>query len=246
MSSSKWAISSEEREALIIEHLPQVRLIARRTLARVSGNVQVEDLISAGILGLIAAVDNYDPGQHTQLKTYADYRIRGAILDALRGSDFASRKARRKAKSIEHAIEKLQHRLSRAPEEDEIAAELEISVDQYHEWLLEVQNVTLEYFDAPRYGDDEDSAMINSVAGSDEHLPSKVLERNELQRMLADAIRQLPEKEQHVLNLYFIHEVTPGEIAQIMGLRLSRVSQLKAQGLLRLRTALQGKVDQNF
>jgi len=246
MSTSKWAISSEEREALIIEHLPQVRMIARRTLARMSGNVQVEDLISAGVLGLIAAVDNYDPSQHTLLKTYADYRIRGAILDALRGGDFASRKARKKAKGIEGAIERLQHKLARAPEEDEIASELQITVDEYHEWLLEVQNVTLEYFDAPRYGDDDDSAMINSVAGSEEHIPSKVLERTELKRLLAEAIRALPEKEQHVLTLYFLHEVTPGEIAQIMSLRLSRVSQLKAQGLLRLRTALQGKVDANF
>jgi RNA polymerase sigma factor for flagellar operon FliA len=237
------AMDAEQREALILQHLPQVRLIARRILARMPGAVQVEDLISAGVLGLISAVDHFDPAQHTQLKTYAEYRIRGAILDGLRGGDFASRKARRKAKDIEKAIARLEKTLARAPAEDEIAAELGLGLEEYHGWLLDVQSVTLEQFDAPRYGDEEETSMAHTLAGSGEEIPSRVFHRAEVHRLLSEAVKQLPEREQQVLTLYFLHEVTPGEIAQIMNLRLSRVSQLKAQGLLRLRTALRGKID---
>ena len=239
---AKAGFSQEEREELIVAHLPQVRAIARRILARSVGGLQIDDLISAGILGLIAAVDNFDPAQQTQLKTYADHRIRGAILDSMRDADFASRSARRKANVIEKAIQAAQHRLSSIPGDEEIASELSISVEEYRSWLLEVQNVSLECFDAPQFGDDEDSSLANRVSCSTEESPSQLLERAEAKKLLREAILRLPEREQKVLSLYYQHEASPGEIARIMNLRPSRVSQLKAQALLRLRGALAGRI----
>ncbi len=122
-------IGEDERERLILEHLPQVRLIARRIQERLPESVTLEDLISTGVIGLISAIDNFDPSHNVKLKTYAEYKIRGAILDSLRGLDWAPRQKRRKAKQIEAALSRAEQRLKRSPTEDEIAYELEISLD---------------------------------------------------------------------------------------------------------------------
>src|SRR5215472_13571912 len=128
-------ISNEERERLILEHLPQVRLIARRIQERLPDNISLEDLVSTGVIGLISAIDNFDPAHNVKLKTYAEYKIRGAILDSLRGLDWAPRQKRRQAKRIEAAIVSIEQRVHRTPTEEEIAAELKITLDEYHEWL---------------------------------------------------------------------------------------------------------------
>src|SRR5262252_6766944 len=130
--------STEERERLILEHLPQVRLIARRIQERLPENISLDDLISTGVIGLISAIDNFDPSHNVKLKTYAEYKIRGAILDSLRGLDWAPRQKRRKAKQIEAAITSAERRLKRSPHEEDIAQELGISIDEYHEWLVEI------------------------------------------------------------------------------------------------------------
>src|ERR1051325_2865810 len=122
-------IREDERERLILEHLPQVRLIARRIQERLPENISLEDLVSTGVLGLISAIDNFDPGHNVKLKTYAEYKIRGAILDSLRGLDWAPRQKRRKAKQIEAAIATAEQRLQRSPTEDEVARELDISLE---------------------------------------------------------------------------------------------------------------------
>src|SRR5262245_14032716 len=132
------AMTNEERECLILEHLPQVRLIARRIQERLPENISLDDLISTGVIGLISAIDNFNPSHNVKLKTYAEYKIRGAILDSLRGLDWAPRQKRRKAKQIEAAITSAERRLKRSPTEEDIAAELVISVDEYHEWLVEI------------------------------------------------------------------------------------------------------------
>src|SRR5690349_19398596 len=127
------------RERLILEHLPQVRLIARRIQERLPENVTLEDLVSTGVLGLISAIDNFDARHNVKLKTYAEYKIRGAILDSLRGLDWAPRKKRRKAKQIEAAIAVAEQRVQRAPTEEEIAAQLGIPLNEYHQWLVEIR-----------------------------------------------------------------------------------------------------------
>src|SRR3954469_8861869 len=137
------ALSETERERLILEHLPQVRLIARRIQERLPENIALEDLVSTGVIGLISAIDNFDPRHNVKLKTYAEYKIRGAILDSLRGLDWAPRQKRRRAKQIEAAINIAEQRLKHAPNEEEIAAELEISIDEYHEWLVEIRGLNV-------------------------------------------------------------------------------------------------------
>src|SRR5215831_13461902 len=130
-------LSPEERERLILEHLPQVRLIARRIHERLPESVNLEDLISTGTVGLIAAIDRFDPTHNVKLKTYAEYKIRGAILDSLRGLDWAPRQQRKRSKQIESAMGALEQRLQRMPTEEEIAAELGLSVAEYQDWLTE-------------------------------------------------------------------------------------------------------------
>src|SRR5947208_927072 len=135
--------AAEERERLILEHLPQVRLIARRIHERLPDSVNLDDLISTGTLGLIAAIDRFDPKHNVKLKTYAEYKIRGAILDSLRGLDWAPRQQRKRSKQIEAAIASAEQRLHRAPSEEEIAAELGLTIEAYHEWLVETHGLNL-------------------------------------------------------------------------------------------------------
>src|ERR1700730_16985655 len=135
--------AAEERERLILEHLPQVRLIARRIHERLPESVNLDDLISTGTLGLIAAIDRFDPRHNVKLKTYAEYKIRGAILDSLRGLDWAPRQQRKRSKIIESAISVVEQRLYRTPAEDEIAAELNLTLEAYHDWLVDIRGVNL-------------------------------------------------------------------------------------------------------
>src|SRR5689334_10866109 len=151
-------IANGERERLILEHLPQVRLIARRIQERLPENISLDDLISTGVIGLISAIDHFDPKHNVKLKTYAEYKIRGAILDSLRGLDWAPRQKRKKAKRIEAAISAAEQRLHRSPSEDEVAAELKLSLDEYHEWLVEIRGVNIGSFEYAGGGDDHEDA----------------------------------------------------------------------------------------
>jgi RNA polymerase sigma factor FliA len=236
---SYWSgesLTEQERERLILEHLPQVRLIARRIQERLPENISLEDLVSTGVIGLISAIDNFDPRHNVKLKTYAEYKIRGAILDSLRGLDWAPRQKRRKAKQIEAAISAAEQRLQRLPTEEEIAAQLEISIEEYHEWLVEIRGLniaSLEYANG-----DPGKDLLHYIADDGEALPSVVLERAELERLLAEAIEGIPAIERNVLSLYYHEELTLREIAQVVDLHESRISQLKSQAILRLRSHL--------
>ena len=225
---------TEERERRILYHLPQVRLIARRIRDRLPESVSLEDLVSAGIVGLIAAVDLYDPAHNVKLKTYAEHRIRGAILDSLRGLDWAPRQRRKKAKQIEFAISRAEQRLHRIPGEEEIAAEMGVDLAEYHRWLVEVQGLnigSLEYTGK----DGEGKGLLEYLSDDQERLPSRIVERSQLEQLLSDAIRKIPPMERTVLGLYYLEELTLREIAQVVDLHESRISHLKSQAILRLR-----------
>ena len=229
---------AEERERLILEHLPQVRLIARRIRDRLPDNVSLDDLVSAGIVGLIAAVDQYDPAHNVKLKTYAEHKIRGAILDSLRGLDWAPRQRRKKAKQIEFAICRAEQRLRRIPDEDEIAAEMGGDLKEYHRWLVEVQGLnigSLEYTSE----DGEGKGLLEYLSDDQDQLPSRALERSELEQLLSAAIRRIPPMERTVLGLYYLEELTLREIAQVVDLHESRISHLKSQAILRLRADIE-------
>jgi len=200
-----------ERERLILEHLPQVRLIARRIYERLPENVSLDDLISTGVVGLIAAVDHFDPAQGVQLKTYAEHKIRGAILDSLREMDWAPKNKRRRAKQIEAAIKTVEQRLGRVPAEEEVAAELKIGLEEYQQWLFEVRGLTIGSLEFA--SEDQEGSRLDFIPDSEEKLPSTTLERAELERLLAQAIEQMPKMERTVLSLYYHEEATLREIA---------------------------------
>ena len=229
-------MTGEERERLILEHLPQVRLIARRIQERLPKNISLEDLVSTGVLGLISAIDNFDPGHNVKLKTYAEYKIRGAILDSLRGLDWAPRQKRRKTKQIEAAIMAAEQRLKSTPTEEDIAAELGISLAEYHDWLVEIRGLNVASLElAPS---EQGRDMLNFLHDADENLPSALLEKSELERLLAESIGQIPEIERTILALYYQEEFTLREIAEVVRLHESRISQLKSQAILRLRARI--------
>lgn len=231
----------DDREQLILEHLPQVRGIARRIHERLPPNVHLDDLISAGILGLISAIDNFDASQSAKLSTYAEYKIRGAILDSLRGMDWAPRLRRKRARTIDAAIAAAEQRLGRTATEEEIAAELRISLEQYREWLVEIQGLGMSAF-AEDPSDSSGLAALSRMVDPRSALPSSLVEKAEMETLLAEAIGGLPPAERNVLSLYYQEEMAPHEIAQIMRVRGSRVSQLKAQGLARLRSRLEQRL----
>lgn len=229
-------LTGDERERLILEHLPQVRLIARRIQERLPESVSLEDLISTGVIGLIAAIDHFDPAHNVKLKTYAEYKIRGAILDSLRGLDWAPRQRRRRAKQIESAISAAEQRWKRTPTEEEVAAQLGIRLEEYHDWLVEIRGLNIGSLEASAGELGRD--LLNYIGDDGENLPSTLLERAELERLLATEIDGLPDIERTVLGLYYQEELTLREIAQVIKLHESRISQLKTQAILRLRTRL--------
>ena len=214
------------------------RLIARRIHERLPESVSIDDLISTGTLGLIAAIDRFDPLQNVKLKTYAEYKIRGAILDSLRGLDWAPRQQRKRSKQIEAAISVIEQQLHRTPTEEEIAAQLKVSVEEYHEWLVEIRGVNLGSLECAT-GDEDGHDLLKYISDNEENWPSRLLEKSELQRHLAEAIEKMPHTEKIVLSLYYHEELTLREIAKIIKLHESRVSQLKSQAILRLRATLE-------
>ena len=227
-----------ERERLILEHLPQVRLIARRIHERLPDSVSLEDLISTGIVGLISAIDRFDASHNVKLKTYAEYKIRGAILDSLRGLDWAPRQQRKRSKQIESAIQALEQKLHRSPTEEEIATRLDLSMAEYHEWLVDVRGVNLGRLESAS-NDDDGRDLLKYISDGEELWPSRLLERSELESLLAEAISKMPQVERTVLSLYFHEELTLREISGILHLHESRISQLKSQAILRLRSYIE-------
>ena len=237
-SYTSSSLTAEDRERLILEHLAQVKLIARRIHERLPVSVSLDDLISAGVVGLIAAIDRYDASHDVKLKTYAEYKIRGAILDSLRGLDWAPRQQRKRAKLIEAAIATLEQAHHRMPTEEEIAEQLHLSVAEYQDWLSEVRGLTLGSLE--NAGTEEDGCdLLRYLTDSDEQWPSQIVERAELERLLAEAIERMPQLERTVLSLYYYEEMTLREIAKIVDLHESRISQLKSQAILRLRSYMQ-------
>lgn len=230
-SGSPEALAAAERERLIMEHLPQVWLIARRIHGRLPESVSLEDIVSTGTIGLIAAIDRFDPAQGVRLKTYAEYKIRGAILDSLRGLDWVSRQKRKKAKEMEAAMDAAEQQLGRAGTEEEIAALMGIPLEEYQRRVAELQGLDLTY----GFEDAEGRDRLRNAASGEEWLPSRDLERSELERVLAAGIETIPEVERMVLSLYYLEEMTLREIGGILRLHESRVSHLKSQAILRLR-----------
>lgn len=238
-ASATLARSPEERDELILEHLSQVNWIAARIHEKLPPSVELDDLISAGIIGLMAAVDNFDPSQNASLKTYAEYKIRGAILDSIRGLDGIPTHKRKRVKQVQAAIFSAEQKLHRNPTEEEIAAELDISVAEYQQWTVDLRGVSLGSLEVVEDG--EEVSLLKFISDDDQESPARLLERSELQRVIAEGMTKMPENERTVLALYYKEEMNLREIASIMDLHVTRISQLRAQAMLRLRAYMDRK-----
>jgi|SRR5689334_9532506 RNA polymerase sigma factor FliA len=234
------AISPEEREALILEHLPNVRWIAVRIHERLNGSVALDDLISSGVIGLINAVDSFDPRYNVKLKTYAEHRIRGAVLDSIRGLDGVPAHKRKRLKQVEAAIAVAEQRLQRVPTEEEIAAELEVPLADYQAELVDLRGVTLGSLDELAEGSSE-SKLLRYIPEDKENQPARILERAELEKLLASAVEKMPRTERTILTLYYHEEQNLQDIGAILGMHTTRVCQLKSQAILRLRSYIDKK-----
>ena len=232
-------LEGPERDRLLLEHLPSVRYIAHRIHERLPQHVELEDLISAGVVGLIDAFNKFDHKKQVQFKSYAQFRIRGAILDSLRVLDWSPRELRRKGRAVQEAILALTRIQRRTPTEPEVARELNLGLNEYQLLLgqlkgLEIGSLNLEH------NEDCSEDQIAYLAGSPDDDPLFRCLQGETRQLLIDAIEELPEKERMVLTLYYYEELSMKEIGLTLGVVESRVSQIHTAAVLRLRTCLKG------
>jgi RNA polymerase sigma factor for flagellar operon FliA len=224
-------------EALLSEHLPMVRFLALRIRERLPQQVEMEDLISAGIVGLMDALQKFDPTKKVQFRTYAQFRVRGAMLDSLRALDWGPRDLRRKGRAVEEAIRSLSTRLGKAPTESEVAKEMGLDLNAYQQLLGELSGLELSSLNATP-GEDAGVEALALLPAGPEDDPFLQCQSSEMRRLLARAIEELPERERMVLTLYYYEELTMREVGATLGVVESRVSQLHSSAMARLRVAL--------
>jgi len=232
--------SPEVREQMILENLPQIKYIAQRIAAKLPPNIEMDDLISAGILGLLDAVEKFDPLRGVKFKTYADRRIKGAILDSLRNLDWAPRSLRKKGKDLERAYRELEQGLGRSAADHEVATHLGIREEDLQKLLQQLRGINIgSFYDAGGRDAGPGEDLIRYAARDTEQDPFYVYQRHELRQVLVGAIDKLPENERLVVSLYYFDELTMKEIGEVLGVNESRVSQLHTKAVLRLRGKLQ-------
>jgi RNA polymerase sigma factor for flagellar operon FliA len=233
-------LSSKMREELIVKYAYLVKYIAGRMAMRVPPSVSFDELVSAGTMGLIHAVDRFDPEKQTDIRTFAEYRIRGAILDELRSMDWYSRSMRKRIQDVEAAIRTVETRKGSPAEDEEVATELGLSLEEYHSILSNIHSVSLLNLDDFIRSEENEvmgrRSFQEKIVSEDD--PAENVSKIELKRVLSQAIRNLSEKEQTVISLYYFDDLTLKEIGQVMELTESRICQIHTQTLLKLKTRL--------
>jgi RNA polymerase sigma factor for flagellar operon FliA len=233
-------ISVENREAVIKEYASMVKYVANRIAMRLPPHVEVDDLISVGVLGLIDAIDKYDSTRGAKFKTYAEFRVRGAILDELRSMDWVPRSVRQKASSMDGVVQKLQNKLGRRPEDEEIAEEMGVSLDELFTTLNETKSMpilSLEDLGIAKESGEQQS-LLDCLAGKNDVDPQTHIRLVELKEIISKTIDTLPEKERLMISLYYYEELTMKEIGEVLGVTESRVSQIHSKAVFRLRNKL--------
>jgi len=227
-----------DRNLLIKQYQPLVRRLAHHMMAKLPASVEVDDLIQVGLIGLADALTRFEASQGVQFETFATQRIRGAMLDELRETDWMSRGSRKTQKDIEAALRKVEHRLGRGAKESEIAAELNITLAEYQSLLSKVRGIQLVSLeDLTGRGDDEDVFLDRHVADTDAD-PLNVLRDQRLRESLVTAINALPEREQYIMSMYYEKDMNLKEIAAVLDVTESRICQLHSQAIARLRTKM--------
>jgi len=227
-----------EREELIVDSLPLIKHIAHRVAMRLPASVEMRDLVNAGVLGLLDAIDKFEPERGVKFNTYAEVRVRGAILDSLRNLDWAPRSLRKKSKDLERIYADLGQKLGRPATDEEVSEALGEDLDGLHALVDQLHGLTVGSFETMADSDESREQQINYYPDDGANDPYLRFESNELTTILAEAIESLPERERLVLSLYYYEEFTMKEIGTLLGVNESRVSQLHTKATLRLRSKL--------
>jgi RNA polymerase sigma factor for flagellar operon FliA len=234
--SASYADSGDD---LVLQELPQVYYIAARIRERLPQHVEMEDLVSAGVVGLLEANRSFDRNKNAQFRTFAKFRIRGAILDSLREIDWGSRSLRRRGREIADATARLQAKLGRHPAEAEVADEMQLDIDHLRRIIAQLDVLHVAGQQVATSNDQSDTMdVIESAPNLDDPDPFELCLQGEMKAHLAEAISKLSEREQLILSLYYREELTMKEIAKVVGVALSRVSQIRQAAMIKLRESL--------
>jgi RNA polymerase sigma factor FliA len=245
-SSYKKTGDEKAREQLVLAYSPLVKFVAGRMSSGLPAHIEESDLISYGLLGLIGAIERFDPQREIKFETFAVSRIKGSIIDELRSLDWVPRSVRAKAREIESTQTKLEHELGRVPTDKEVAEALEITIEDFQESLLQISNSTVVALDELWTVSDSSGdqvSLLDTMKDPNAVDPARELGVSELKDRLANAISRLPEREKLVIALYYYENLTLREIGEVLGVTESRVSQLHTKAVLRLKSRLQTEVE---
>jgi len=236
------------RERIVLEHTPLIRYIVNRIAVRLPSHIDLDDLHNTGVIGLMDAIEKYDPDKNCKFKTYAEFRIKGAILDQLRSLDWVPRSVRQKSRRLERAYGEVEQRLGRVASEEEVADSLGLQIDKFHELLNQVRGISLvnlEEIRGTNSDGDRSGTFADIVEDVNSENPFASLKLTEMKTVIADTIGALPEKERLVVSLYYYEDLNMKEIGGILGITESRVCQIHTKAVLRLRSKLKGMLDRS-
>jgi RNA polymerase sigma factor for flagellar operon FliA len=228
------------RDFFIKQYAPLVKYVAGKIAIGMPQNVEFDDLVGFGVFGLFDAIEKFDPDKHVKFKTYAVTRIRGAIFDELRAIDWVPRSVRQKTREVEETVRLLEAQLGRVATDEEIAKAMNMNIADFQDLILKISSTSiLSLNDVWNSGDESDKiTIVDSIESPSSLNPDTIVEKEEVKRVIVEAINELPEKEKKVLVLYYYEDLTLKEIGEVLGVTESRVSQLHTKAVLRLRTKL--------
>ncbi len=233
-------LTSQEKDKLVLEYAPLIKFIAQKIAVRLPANIELDDLISSGVIGLMDAIDKYDPTRDNKFKTYAEFRVRGAILDELRAQDWVPRSIRDKAKLLDKTMVQLEVEIGRVATEEEVCKALNMSMEEYYDLLNQVRPVSLLSIDESQtFSTVDKKSILNILEGTKLNNPFNQLNMKTIKQVVTSAIEELPERQRLVLSLYYYEDLNLKEIGKVLRVTESRVSQLHAQAVSRLRNKLQ-------
>ena len=246
LKDANTEIPTTLKEQIVLEHAPLIRYIVNRIAVRLPSHIDLDDLHNTGVIGLMDAIEKYDPEKNCKFKTYAEFRIKGAILDQLRSLDWVPRSVRQKSRRLERAYGEVEQRLGRSATEEEVADSLGLQIDKFHELMNQVRGISLVNLEEIR-GNGQDGDRTGSFADIIEDVTSEnpfaSFKLAEMKQLIADTIGGLPEKERLVISLYYYEDLNMKEIGNILGITESRVCQIHTKSVLRLRSKLKGTLE---
>jgi len=236
---------SQKRQELIVKYTPLIKYIANRIAIRLPSHIDIEDIVHTGVLGLMDAIEKFDPTRGVKFETYAEFRIKGAILDELRAMDWVPRSVRKIATWLETAGAALEKKLGRPAHDEELAEAMDIEVDKLHELLSRAGGISLLSLEMVINKNDGKRPLMDFLAAKDDNNPVESMKLEEMRDIVADCIELLPEKEKLVISLYYYDELTMKEIGSVLKLTESRVSQIHTKAVMRLRGKLRRILEEN-